>query len=400
MTDVKDPFLQDKNEPPFNGPGDDVNSNGKPQRNFKIYAIAVLGIFVCIAIFFPSLVSTTEKKQPVKPVEVTEAKLSKEMAAEEEKRPKAPVVPPPLPAAPESLKAPANDTSAADKALSRTLSIVGSPMETNEVVIGGESRGGRALSSVEKLLAETKATDGKLFANAEAMLKESLKAPPVAPTSSLSKEDAYLDKHGKDSFELPIAVRDAHVGHALYQGHVIRTVLLRGINSDLPGSILARVVSDVFDSVDGRIMLIPKGTVIYGDHSSEVSVGQTRMLVAADRMIFPNGKSASLQKSTVSDMTGYSGLEAKVDNHFFQMFGTSLLVGAASWLMPVADQSTTSTTNGGATTSGGSIVAQALGGTTKAIAERNRMIKPTLKVGQGELFLITIGRDLVLPEYK
>lgn len=400
MVDVKDPFPKDKNEPAFNGPGDDVNSKGKPQRNFKLYAIAGLGFFVCMAIFFPNLLPTSEKKQQVKAVEITEAKLSKEMTAAEEKRPKPPVVPEPLPSAPESLKAPTNDNTAADKVLLRAQSIIASPMETNEVALGGEDRGGRGLSPVEKLLAETKVADGKLFANAEALIKESLKAPPVVSTTSLSKEDAYLDRHGKDSFELPIALREAHAGHALYQGHLIRTVLLRGINSDQPGSILARVVSDVFDSVDGRIKLIPQGTIIYGDHSSEVAVGQTRMLVAADRMIFPNGKSASLQKSTVSDMTGYSGLEAKVDNHFFQMFGTSLLVGAASWLMPVADQSTTSTTNGGATTSGGSIIAQAMGGTTKAIAERNRMIKPTLKVGQGELFLITIGRDLVLPEYK
>ncbi len=82
------------------------------------------------------------------------------------------------------------------------------------------------------------------------------------------------------------------------------------------------------------------------------------------------------------------------------MFGTSLLVGATSWLMPAADQSTTLATTAAGTQTGGTIVGQSLAGVTKSLAERNRVIKPTLTLPQGELFIITVGRDVILEEYR
>lgn len=394
MSDIKNPLLTDSEV----HAAEDVTVEGKARRNYKSTLYLVIGAAIVIGLFWQSIFPNKEKKVAIKAPEVVQADLAREME-EQAKRNKKPDVPTPVPVVAASLKEPEADNSA-EKELQRKQLIVASGMDSGDFNLSPSASRLTAAkpSASDAVRADQKKLQDRLLSNSERVIDAALKGnePPAA---ALNRDDAYLGKHSKDTYEEAVQVRAAHRGHALYQGHLIRTVLERGINSDLPGSILARVVSDVFDSVDGRILLIPKGTVIYGDHSAEVGVGQSRMLVAADRMIFPNGKSASLQKSTVSDMTGYAGIESKVDNHFFQMFGTSLIVGAASWLMPVSDQSTSTTTGAGGTTTGGSIIAQALGGATKAIGERNKSIKPTLTVGQGEMFLITLGRDVILPEY-
>jgi type IV secretion system protein TrbI len=386
-----------------------VSSNGKASRNYKNFVFVLLGIGIVVGLLFTSLFPKTEKKAVVQEVGKTTVNMAEELAERERRnaKPKDVVLPVPL----EELKSPESNGVAEkeEKERLRLQSIIGSAMDSNvEFSMRSNSSSSQTKNlsaSVERLeaLKEQKDLQNRLLANSDkitnAGLANSAANANNLASANLSSDSAFLANRARDSFESPVQLHEKHRGHALYQGHLIRTVLLKGINSDMPGDILAKVVSDVFDSVDGRILLIPKGTVIYGAYSSGVSVGQSRLLVATDRMIFPNGTSASLQKSSVSSMTGFAGLDSKVDNHFFQMFGTSLLVGAASWLMPAADQATTSTTGAAGVTTGGSLMAQAVGGAMKDIGSRNKNIKPTLTVGQGEMFLIEIGRDVVLPEY-
>lgn len=403
---VKDPFANDNVRHPAS---EAVNTNGKPARNYKNFVL----LLACLALgggWLFSMVSTpVEKKAKIPEVEKVNAKISNELidAAASGKKDKPTNIPAPL----DEVKSQESDANAAqtlaDKEKSRLQQILGSSMDAG----GGEfsirsnssNAGQTRISAAEaqrlEALKEQKDLQNRLLANSDKIVNAGLSSGNVISPSNLTADQAFLAAREKDSFEMPVQIHDKHRGHALYQGHLIRTVLLKGINSDMPGDILARVVSDVFDSVDGRILLIPQGTVIYGAYSPNVAIGQSRLQVATDRMIFPNGTSASLQKSSVSSMTGYGGLDSKVDNHFIHMFGTSLLVGAASWLMPAADQATTSTTGAAGVTTGGSLMAQAVGGAMKDIGSRNKNIKPTLTGGQGEMFLIEIGRDVVLPEY-
>jgi type IV secretion system protein TrbI len=382
-----------------------VSSNGKASRNYKNFVFVLLGIGIVVGLLFTSLFPKAEKKAVVQEVGKTTVNMAEELAERERRnaKPKDIVLPVPL----EELKSPESNgvIEKEEKERLRLQSIIGSAMDSGvEFTMKSNSTSSQNRSSAAAERAEAlknqKDLQNKLLANSEKIVNAGLASgnAPASP-SNLSIDQAFLAAREKDSFEAPVQIHDKHRGHALYQGHLIRTVLLKGINSDMPGDILARVVSDVFDSVDGRILLIPQGTVIYGAYSPNVAIGQSRLQVATDRMIFPNGTSASLQKSSVSSMTGYGGMDSKVDNHFFQMFGTSLLVGAASWLMPTADQATTSTTGAAGVTTGGSLMAQAVGGAMKDIGSRNKNIKPTLTVGQGEMFLIEIGRDVVLPEY-
>jgi type IV secretion system protein VirB10 len=65
--------------------------------------------------------------------------------------------------------------------------------------------------------------------------------------------------------------------YELKAGTVIPGVLLTGINSDLPGNVIAQVSENVWDTAAGKHVLIPKGTRILGVYDSRVSFGQRRV---------------------------------------------------------------------------------------------------------------------------
>jgi type IV secretion system protein VirB10 len=57
-------------------------------------------------------------------------------------------------------------------------------------------------------------------------------------------------------------------------GSVIPAVLISGVNSDLPGPILAQVRENVFDTATGRWVLLPQGTKLIGSYKNDAGYGQ------------------------------------------------------------------------------------------------------------------------------
>lgn len=221
------------------------------------------------------------------------------------------------------------------------------------------------------------------------------------PVKALSANDSFLQSQGTTSGTNQVSRQEASASSLiLNQGTVIRSVLLSGVNSDLPGKVVAQVTSDVYDSINQRFVLIPKGSRLVGAYSSQVVSGQSRLLVAMNRLILPNGTWISLAGTSATDMIGQSGLEADVNNHFFKMFSTSLILGASSLLLP-KDQNTISNTTGAAgTTTGGSIFGLALNDVLKTTLDRNRSIPPTLTLKYGDEFLFLAAQDMSMIPYK
>jgi type IV secretion system protein TrbI len=62
-----------------------------------------------------------------------------------------------------------------------------------------------------------------------------------------------------------------------------------GIRSDLRGQITAQVTQNVYDSPTGRILRIPEGSRLIGDYDADVGFGQSRMLLAWNRLILTLG---------------------------------------------------------------------------------------------------------------
>ena len=70
-------------------------------------------------------------------------------------------------------------------------------------------------------------------------------------------------------------------------GTIIPASLIIGLNSDLPGFVIAQVTEIVFNTVTGQHLLIPQGTRLIGKYDSVIAFGQKRALVIWQRTIRP-----------------------------------------------------------------------------------------------------------------
>ncbi len=95
-------------------------------------------------------------------------------------------------------------------------------------------------------------------------------------------------------------------------GTIIPAAPVRGINSDLPGQVIATVTQPIYDTATGRFLLIPQGSRLIGRYVSQVALGQ-RVLLVWLRLVLPDTSSIALDKLPGIDPAGYVGLEDGVD---------------------------------------------------------------------------------------
>ncbi|GJL95457.1 MAG: conjugal transfer protein TrbI [Hyphococcus sp.] len=239
---------------------------------------------------------------------------------------------------------------------------------------------------------------------------------PVDPFAALREVSAGLGNSGigvdsdpnkqdwKIAFAGDAATDDVFNPHGLvdpvspYQvmaGTIIPASLITGLNSDLPGTIIAQVTQPVYDTVSGAHLLIPQGARLVGRYDSQVSFGQDRALIVWDRVLFPDGASLQVDAMPGADAAGYAGLSDKVDNHWGRVFvaaGLASLLGVGTELAVDDDDGLT-----GAIRDSYQDTANQAG---QRIVDRNLNIQPTLKVRPGWPLRVIVTRDLVLRPFK
>lgn len=180
------------------------------------------------------------------------------------------------------------------------------------------------------------------------------------------------------------------------RGSVIPATLVTGINSDLPGRIIAQVSQGVYDNATGRHLLIPQGSKLFGRYDSEVTFGQSRVLVIWTDIVFPDGSTLQIGGMAGADPAGYGGFTDQVDNHFFETFGSAILValiGAGTEMILPQDQPSMS--------SGESSVRESFAETFSELSEqttsRNMDVQPTLEIRPGYRFNVLVDQDMVFP---
>jgi type IV secretory pathway VirB10-like protein len=213
------------------------------------------------------------------------------------------------------------------------------------------------------------------------------------------ERDAFLTSAAGASRDRIFAARqDDPSPYELHAGSVIPAVLLTGINADLPGTIVAQVRNDVFDSVTGLYLLIPRGTRLVGTYDNRIVQGQRRVLVAWTRLLYPDGSSVDLLGMPGTDEAGYAGFGANVDEHLSKVFASALLlsiIGAGAQLsQPQQSSSLYAAPSVGQTIAGA--VGQQIGNTSIQLTQRQLEIPPTLEVPPGCLFNVLVDRDIVL----
>lgn len=182
----------------------------------------------------------------------------------------------------------------------------------------------------------------------------------------------------------------------LNAGSVIAASLVTGLNSDLPGIVIAQVSENAYDSATGRTILVPQGARLIGRYDSVIAFGQSRALLVWQRLIFPDGSSIQLDNLPATDSEGYSGIADRVDYHTWRLFrgiGLATLLGVGTQL----------TLGNSETDLIRALRESAQSNADRAgqrIVERNLDIQPTIRVRPGVPLRVLVHKDLVLEPWR
>lgn len=220
-------------------------------------------------------------------------------------------------------------------------------------------------------------------------------APQLLQTAATNNSVAQFGNNGQgDRWKLDSTAEAPRSPYELRAGFVVPGTLISGINSELPGQIMGQVAQNVYDTATGKYLLIPQGSRLVGAYSSSVVYGQSRVLVAWQRIIFPDGKAMDIGSMPGADSAGYAGFNDQVNNHYLRIFGSAFLMSGviAGVSMSQPQQ------NGNAAPTASSAMSQALGQelgqVTAQMIAKNLNIAPTLEIRPGYRFNIVVTKDM------
>ncbi len=190
--------------------------------------------------------------------------------------------------------------------------------------------------------------------------------------------------------------RESGRRYEIKTGTVIPGVMITGINSDLPGVMIAQVSQNVYDTATGNHLLLPQGAKLYGVYDSRIAYGQSRVLIAWNRVIFPDGTSVTLGAFPGTDVSGYAGFNDKVNNHYLRVFGgaflMSAIIGSTAYAIDSMDHS--SNDNPSLQDELGSALASQMSQAALKLLEKNINIKPTIEIRPGYQFNVITTKDI------
>jgi type IV secretion system protein VirB10 len=217
-----------------------------------------------------------------------------------------------------------------------------------------------------------------------------------SPSSDRSSpNEQFIHRAGDTGIYATGTLQTPRSRYELLAGTVIAAALLTGIDSSLPGEVMASVTEPVYDTVSGRYLLVPQGSRLIGEYDSEVAFGQRRVLLVWTRLIMPDGSSIVLDRLPASDSEGRAGLEDRVDRHWGRIFAGA----AISTLLGVNAELVSRNRNDGsivvATRNSAQDSVNQLG---QELTRKNIELQPTLTIRPGFPIRILVNRDLVLRE--
>jgi type IV secretory pathway VirB10-like protein len=228
-------------------------------------------------------------------------------------------------------------------------------------------------------------------------------SPQLLPTAAAGGRN-NVAQFGKDSsgeqgdrWKLDSRLEAPRSPFELRAGFVIPGTLISGINSELPGQIMAQVAQNVYDTPTGKHLLIPQGSRLVGRYSSDVAYGQARVLVAWQRIVFPDGKAIDIGAMPGADGVGYAGLTDQVNNHYLRLFGSALLMSAVTAGITYSQGQNQGSSVYGAPTASSAMseaLGQQLGQVTAQLIAKNMNIAPTLEIRPGYRFNVIVARDM------
>jgi type IV secretion system protein VirB10 len=200
----------------------------------------------------------------------------------------------------------------------------------------------------------------------------------------------------------PEANIDNAVGqpYVIYEGLTLDTVLMNRLDGDSVGPVKVLVSNPVY-SHDHQHVLIPDGTIVLGEAHKIGSAGigqQRRIAVTFHRLLMPDGYSVDLDQFHGLDQIGEEGLKDQVNNHYVQIFGTSIALGVIAGASQISQGGSNLTSSGPQSFTNGA--AASVSQSATSILDHFIQIPPTITIREGHRVKVYFTQDLLLPAYE
>jgi type IV secretion system protein VirB10 len=209
-------------------------------------------------------------------------------------------------------------------------------------------------------------------------------SPPAGPPSALTTMLKPTVLSGSKARLLP------HPDMMLTMGTMIPCALQTAIDSQLAGYVKCVLPQDV-RSTTGDVVLLDRGTTVVGEIGRGLVQGQDRVFVLWDRAETPDHAVIELS-SPGTDELGRTGLPGRVNNHWWERFGSAILLSVIQGGLQTGTALAANSGSSGGTffnsfqSNGTNISDTALQATIN--------IPPTLEKNQGDNVAIFVARDL------
>jgi type IV secretion system protein VirB10 len=210
-------------------------------------------------------------------------------------------------------------------------------------------------------------------------------APALAPASTaLSARLKPTVLRGAKAELLP------HPDFMMTEGTIIPCTLQTAIDSQLAGYVKCVIPQDIRGTT-GDVVLLDKGTTVVGEIQQGLVQGQNRVFVLWDRAETPDHAVIELDSPGTDDL-GRSGLKGAVNNHFWERFGSAILLSVIQGGLQTGTALAANSGSGGGTffnnfqSNGGELANTALASSIN--------IPPTLEKNQGDTVAIFVAKDL------
>lgn len=219
--------------------------------------------------------------------------------------------------------------------------------------------------------------------------------PDRDPNNQQNRQDFVARRDGSGDVN-PHSLVAAPSPYTLQAGSVIAASLITGLNSDLPGLVTAQVTQNAYDSVTGRILLVPQGSRLIGSYDHVVAFGQSRALLVWQRIILPDGSSIRIDNLPATDLSGYSGLSDRIDRHTWQLLKGVVL----STLLGVGTELGFGSNESDLVGAIRESVQQSGARAGDQVVSRNLNVQPTIRVRPGWPLRIVVHKDIVLRPWR
>jgi len=228
------------------------------------------------------------------------------------------------------------------------------------------------------------------------------------PTAVTASRAAGEQRSGGDQIPAteykrpPEANIDNAVGqpYVIYEGLTLDTVLMNRLDGDSVGPVKVLVSNPVY-SHDHQHVLIPDGTIVLGEARKIGSAGigqQRRIAVTFHRLLMPDGYSVDLDQFHGLDQIGEEGLKDKINNHYVQIFGTSIALGVIAGASQISQGGSNLNSSGPQSFTNGA--ASSVSQSATSILDHFIQIPPTITIREGHRVKVYFTQDLLLPAYE